>query len=999
MKQLVSVLQNIDYKNLSTNDPSLLQISDITSDSREAKKNSLFVALRGELNDGHTFVKSAIANGCKVVVVEKDRFIFSSITAPDVCILEVADSRIAYGEIARNFYDNPQDHLKFVGITGTNGKTTITYLLEHILAARKERVGVIGTVNYRFTSKNGEKQVLPAPFTTPEPALLQKLLRMMVDNGVTTVVMEVSSHALVQERLGDIKYDVAAFTNLSHDHLDYHNSMEEYFEAKKLLFTHHLKDSGTAVITHRGGQEEARYSEILASFLKEQGTKVFEVGDNQDSSITPNNIEVTTQSTKLRLRTDGGEFSLSTPLVGRFNVDNIITSLGIALVLGVDANVAVQSLHTAAGAPGRLERVMVDDEVERASVFVDYAHTPDALLNVLSTLKKLPHEKLICVFGCGGDRDKAKRPEMGRIASEYCDVVIITDDNPRSESPEEILGQIVKGIDKGRMKEKKEILLSRQLQSEAGYVVISDRKEAIYNAVTYSGPKDIVLVAGKGHEKYQLTNDGKRFFDDCLEVREAQLSWSSISISKALGLTPASTNIYFSGVSTDSRDIKEGELFVALKGENFDGHSYIGQAKKSGAKGFVISDSTISLDDDVEFFKVEDCLKGLGDLAAYRRKKIGTFASQVVVGITGSCGKTTVKEMVNSIFEQNWPNSPACPVDRVLKTKGNFNNLIGLPLSLLPLQLKHKAAILEMGMNRPGEIAELTRIADPDICCIVNVHGAHLEGLGSIEGVAKAKGEIFDHSREESTHIVNLDDDLVVWASQDKSNKKITFTTKKEKIEHANIWATDISVEENGSVSYYLNIGAEKEHVTLSVPGKHNVANSLAAAAISHGASVNIETIAKGLVSFRSVDKRLQVVKAKAGYLIINDTYNANPASMVAGLETLVSMGDGKKIAVLGDMLELGDASDEAHVELGKKAAESELDFLGLVGSFASCTSKGAIAGGMPKKRVRIFKDKNEAADFLQQMETDSFITEETSLLVKASRGLALESIVERLRS
>ena len=1002
-KILRQILEQVSCFHLQGPDPAEVYIDSVVTDSRMAAYGALFVALGGEKNDGHAFVASAISSGCCAVLVEKKKVDVNLFTAaPQVTVLEVEDSRKALGEIAAAFYDYPEKRLNFIGITGTNGKTTITYLLEKVLEDQGRQVGVIGTINYRYADRNGEKYEYPAPFTTPDPVILQKLLQQMAAAGVTTVLMEVSSHALAQQRLGSIQFDIAVFSNLSHDHLDYHLSMEEYFLAKTLLFYHYLKESGKAIITFKDSDDalDNKWSSALRLLVQERGIDFVTCGREKAGIVQPLKIDVEIDRTVLTLLAGGREFSLVSPLVGRFNADNLITTLAIAETMRLDLAEAVNSLHKATGAPGRLERITLKgEENSKAVTFVDYAHTPDALLNVLSTLKGLPHDRLLCVFGCGGDRDSAKRPEMGRIAARLANVAIVTDDNPRTEPAQRILEQILTGIH-SENKPQKPVDWLLTAGQEDGFVVIPDRRLAIHNAVHSAAHHDVVVIAGKGHEKYQLTNTGKRYFDDALEVREAFLSWDMQSVAEALGVAAPGfqDNFYFSGICTDSRSIEKDQVFVALQGENFDGHDYLDRAVAQGAAALIVSDATrIGSNIELPVFIVEATLAALGNLAGYRRRKMARLSAPLVVGITGSTGKTTVKGMTASIFERRWPDSTDQPCGRILKTPGNFNNLIGLPLSLLPLQLKHTAAVLEMGMNQPGEISRLTTIADPDISCIINVHGAHLLGLGSIEGVAGEKAELFRNTGADGLLIVNLDDEYVREAAEKCSRRKVSWSMIEPQSRNADISATAVCTREDGNVSFQLHLPGETRMVNLKVPGRHNVANSLAAAAIAYGAGINIEVIVQGLEAFSSTAGRLQVVRAAAGYSILNDTYNANPASMAAGLAALAGMSGGYKIAVLGDMLELGASSDAAHEKIGGIAAQSGLSALLVVGSCAERLAAGAASAGMDNEKIVVFSDKADIPGWIRNLEKKGVLSRDSWVLVKASRGMRLETVVEQL--
>ena len=815
-------------------------ITKVTADSREVIAESLFIAIPGLVSDGHDFIESAVTAGCRAIVCSSGKLSKEQAEKLAVTVIEVEDTGKAYATIAANYFRQPAEKLRFIGVTGTNGKTTVTYLLEHVLLQAGLTVGVIGTVNNRYTGSNGTKKILKTRFTTPESLLLQELLREMVDNGVAYVIMEVSSHALAQARIGSILFDAAAFTNLSRDHLDYHADMEEYFQAKTLLFTEHMQADGTAVLPGLLSDSDA-WLRSLHGICTKNCKKIICWGEGEETDIQLQSFSSMLDKIDMTVMTPSGLHTVVSPIVGRFNVDNILTVYGLCLALGLDETLICSALATAKGAPGRVERVTAGPgwESNGPVVLVDYAHTPDALEKVLATVAALPHGELFCVFGCGGDRDKGKRPLMGEIAGKICDVAIVTDDNPRTEDPDQIIEQILGGLSKAELTEKKQSWLAARNSKDRGYVVIRDRKKAIEAAVRTASAGDIVLIAGKGHEPYQLTIHGKRFFDDRQEAKEVLFSWTVELVAAAVKGTvhPGKRPTKLLGpVITDSRTGSTDGIFVALKGESHDAHDYAEQAVKNGASCLVV-EKVIALPGEMNACQivVKDTQWALGDLAAFRRRALATECEQVVIGLTGSCGKTTVKEMVFPILARMWPEGPDHPADCVLKTKGNFNNLIGLPLSLLPLNVGHRAAVLEMGMNQPGELSRLGEIADPDISCITNIHGAHLAGLQSIEGVARAKEELFAVTRESGILIVNLDDSRIRDLSTKYTNRKITFavdgrTALQSYDQQPDVWAADIHMEVSGVTTFTLHHGKETVEIHLYIAGEHNVSNALCAA-------------------------------------------------------------------------------------------------------------------------------------------------------------------------
>lgn len=462
-------------------------VTSVCSDSRVVTQGAVFVAVPGARAQGADFVSEAVSRGAVAVVSE------TPVSDERVVSIEVADARKALADIARIFYGAPSDHLRVAGITGTNGKTTTAFLVRHICDVAQLRCGMIGTVQYQIGDKT-----LPAKRTTPDALELQSLLSQMRDAGCKSAVMEVSSHAIVQNRIRGVDFDAAVFTNLTQDHLDYHGTMEAYFEAKSgflLGLGSQRFKAGAAIVNI-----DDRYGALLSDRLVQSGVKTIGYGFGSRADFRASNGRVDFQGSSFQLDACGKSWLVRLPLIGLFNISNALAALATAYSMGVDLRAAVLSLASAPPVPGRLEPVPGKRSFR---VFVDYAHTDDALKNVLKTLRDLSPRRLITVFGCGGDRDQAKRPLMGLAAEEGSDWVIVTSDNPRSEAPEAIVSQITSGM------------------RRSGYEVVLDRKAAIARAVEMAGPRDIVLIAGKGHEVTQDTGGRLEPFSDVAVARVA----------------------------------------------------------------------------------------------------------------------------------------------------------------------------------------------------------------------------------------------------------------------------------------------------------------------------------------------------------------------------------------------------------------------------------------------------------------------------------------------
>jgi UDP-N-acetylmuramyl-tripeptide synthetase len=463
--------------------------------AQEVIPQGLFVAIPGLSADGHDFVDTALQNGAAAVVAQKP-------LAVGVPLLRVNDSRAALAQIAAAFYEHPSRALTLVGITGTNGKTTVAYLLESILNAAGICNGVLGTVNHRCGSR-----VWPSANTTPESLDLQRLLAEMRTAGATHAVMEVASHGLSLKRVDGCAFDVGVYTNLTQDHLDFHGDMEQYWQSKKRLFSELLPAGGkdARAVINQGNPHGRELAREVAPALP---TLTFGFDDAND--VWPTVAASDLSGSRGTIHTPAGDLPFASPMAGRHNIENLLAAVGAALAMNLPPQAIQEGLASASGAPGRLERV---PDPQGRFVYVDYAHTPDALENVLTALRGLRTRRLICVFGCGGDRDRRKRPLMGAIAGRLGDLVVVTSDNPRTEDPDQIIADILPGITSTMdTAYRPEELIADW--PRRGYVVLADRHAAIALAVRLARPGDTVLIAGKGHENYQIIGRETVPFDD-----------------------------------------------------------------------------------------------------------------------------------------------------------------------------------------------------------------------------------------------------------------------------------------------------------------------------------------------------------------------------------------------------------------------------------------------------------------------------------------------------
>nr|WP_320193843.1 UDP-N-acetylmuramoyl-L-alanyl-D-glutamate--2,6-diaminopimelate ligase [uncultured Desulfobacter sp.] len=961
-------------------------ITHITCDSRQVIQGSLFIAVDGHAADGHDYIAQAFEQGAALVLAQRIPLELPREQALRIVLSK--DTRKDTAIAAANFFGHPSRDLIVVGVTGTNGKTSITWLLEQIYQTCGITCGVIGTVNIRYPGTT-----IDNPVTTPDAVCLQKTMHDMKLAGVTHVIMEVSSHSLDQHRVDECEFNAAVFTNLTQDHLDYHDGFDDYFACKKTLFTNYL-----------GPFEDGTRGKAVINIDNEYGTRladslnppVIRVSADRDADIRAIDITDDIHGLKGTLDFTGVKAPLTSVLTGHFNLENILCAAGAALTTGICPESIARGIAALERVPGRLEKLST--ELNR-HIFVDYAHTPDALESILKTLSGRAPARLITVFGCGGDRDRTKRAPMGVIACRYSDIAIVSSDNPRTEDPEAIVDEIIEGI---RAQGFHPIDFSSPNTCEKGYIRITDRAKALALAVQISKPGDIIVAAGKGHETYQITNKGTIHFDDKEHLTQACTSlltpkpWDLTDLSMALGCTPVTVSgqtssedakdAIFKGIGTDSRTISSDMVFLALTGDRFDGHSFIPNLTEKGVSAFVVRQGYIeNLDSSQKrlidktrtcFFEVPDTLTALGTLARYHRLR----SNARIAALTGSNGKTSTRKMAQEIFAQHHD---------TLATQGNLNNEIGLPLTLLRLADIHEWAVVEMGMSNPGEIARLSAIAQPDIAMVTNTHGSHMEGVGSLDNVARAKAEIFKSLNPSGTAIIFADDprvDILVQGAKKDANtaKLMLFGTQPD----SDVRLSKINPTDH-DITFSLTMDGHTRQYTVPSPADFMAFNAAAAAALAKAAGINETDIAQGLELFVPVKGRMHVRHLSNGLHLIDDTYNANPSSMDQALNVLNRMaGSNRAIAVLGDMLELGDQTQEHHRQVGHLAASLSPAKLLLFGTQVAQIREGALEKGYPETRI-VMGSKQLLGETLKKL-----TQHETWVLIKGSRGMAMETLI-----
>ena len=746
------------------------EITDICSDTRRMTEGALFVALSGTQTDGEKYIEEAVQKGAKAVLCTHTP---KNISVP---CFEVKTPAKDLAKLCACFYAPfPKTA---VAVTGTNGKTSTVFFVRQLFEKLGKKSASIGTLGIQSDAYNRYSGM-----TTTGVVDLSHDLKTLSEKGITHVALEASSHGLHQDRLSCVNFDAAAFTNLTRDHLDYHQTMEAYLEAKALLFTERLKKGGTAVLN-----ADSDVFEQLKTICENKGIKTISYGKNgTDIRLKHQTLFPTYQH--LSLNVFGQDYELDFPVAGAFQGMNVLAALGLVIACGENPADVVPLLKEIHSPDGRME--LVCQTKEGAGIFVDYAHTPDGIENALKSLRPITKGRLIILFGCGGNRDTGKRPVMGKIADTFADKVIVTDDNPRFEEAEPIRRAILEACPKG--------------------VEIANRRTAIRQAVALLEKDDILLLAGKGHEEGQLIQGISHPFNDKHEAvlavyeKEREPLWTSTEVEKALGVTIENTFKAF-GVSIDSRTAQIGDLYINLT----DNTDYNKQALQKGAVAVI---TTVSDESDKRFITVENSMVAFRTLAVFARNR----TTAKIIGVTGSSGKTTTKEMLGQVLRT---------YGSVHLTQGNYNNQLGVPLTLCTLPQKTDFAVIEMGMNHTGEMRDLTNLTHPEFSLITMIGWAHREFFKSLSQIAEAKAEIFEATQKGV--ILGTECEEIDLLCEKANPLPITFFGKAERADVRFLATKETDSGTVVSVDYF----GKPLTYTLSVYGAHFVSNSLAVLAV-----------------------------------------------------------------------------------------------------------------------------------------------------------------------
>jgi len=861
----------------SNPDDKEIEVKEVYSDNRKVTEGAIFCCVRGEKNDGHDYALSAESAGAVAVLAE--RYI-PGCKMPQIII---NSTREWMGKVAGKVYGEPAKQLKMYAVTGTNGKTTTTWVIRSLLESIGQKCGLIGTV-----LQDDGVNVMEAERTTPENCDIQRLLSRMVRNGCKACVMETSSHGLDLGRLDGCLFDVMVFTNLNPEHLDYHKTMENYFMAKCLLFDKYSKKSGKIVVN----ADDAYGKVIIEKYRNSFEIRTFAI-DSLNTGYSARFLSLGIDGSKFKLFISGKFIDdFTSPLVAAFNVKNTLAALAAVYDENIDIKLLMNGVANSPQVPGRLEKYFIPVGDSVACCIIDFAHTPEALRNVLSAVREFCTGNLFSVFGHGGRRYQANRPALGSVAANVADKLIITMDNPREESPQEIADQIAVGAVNSK--------------PDVDMRIIIDRKIAINTALNELKAGDVVVLSGKGHENYLIIGDKYLPYSDADEVK----SWLKSVQEKKL---PLPCRLILDSREVMSASDKNSCGFVALVGKKADGHSYIKQALCDGAK-FIVGKSDGKPKDfptGVPYIALDDTER---DLAKIARKYINSSALKEVIAITGSVGKTTTREAVKRVLEKKF---------RVHAAERSFNTLIGCAVSILSMPVDTEILILEFGANKPGEILELTEYFAPTISVITEVAPVHLEGFKTINGVLNGKMEIIQ-SENLRTYIYNADNSLLREAAgKIRGSFRILSLGRSDTADYR---IRDMSLKNSLPVEWEIIHKGYASALSALFWGKHPILALSIAAVLGNELGVESDMVREAVFEYKPLYGRGRIIYGSGGLaksgsekILIDDAYNANPASMLASLSSFQDIEvKGNKWAVLGDMKELGEEGSKFHKDVSK---------------------------------------------------------------------------------
>ena len=950
--RLGNFIKNIDKKYHN------LKFSGLAFNSKKVKKGNIFFAFKGNKFDGKRFIPEAIKRGAKVIITDKT----IELNNKNIILIKNKNPRKLLSELSYKFLRKRPKNL--IAVTGTNGKSSVADFFYQILSLNKEKSASIGTVGIQFENKSKliEK-------TTLDPIKLREVINYLTKKNISNIILEASSHGLKQNRLDGLLFDVCIFTNLSHDHLDYHKSYKDYLSSKLYLFKNLIKNNGIIIVDKKIPQYK-----ILKKIADQKNLKLLTIfSQKSELELISHKYNDDQQILKVRQKNKKNVIKFTLNLIGKIQVKNVLMAMLAASKSGLNLIDIAKFLNQLKPVEGRLEKI--GKLKNNSKVILDYAHTPDALKTVLNNVKEqFPYAKIRLLFGCGGDRDKTKRSKMGFIASKFADRIYLTDDNPRSENPKKIRNEIKKSISKKK------------------YIEITNRKLAIKKCINDLDAGEIAIIAGKGHEKTQEYNGKKYYFSDRVEILNSiNIKNKKLFNDQRLNIIQEKTkliqkNLKLNKVSINSKELKKNDIFFAIKGEKKDGSKFLKEAIKKKPSLLITHNLNKKISSSKQI-KVKNTLKFLTDCAENYRNTIMT----TIIGITGSCGKTTLKQLLGQSLSK---------ITKTYYSPKSYNNKFGVPLSLLNLKQENRFGVFELGMDKKGEINSLSKILKPHLGIITNISYAHSKNFKNINGIAQAKSEIIDNIVNEGIIVLNKDDKFYKFLSAKAAKKKLKiFSFSMNESDSYSSLVNIIKINNKFKICFSID---SKKYFYYTYSNSQNHLQNLLATLTVISIFFDLKYISKNIfLDFKFPDGRGDYSKLKIKNKIINlvdESYNSNPLSLK---NALINFGDIKlkkncKHALLGDMLELGTSSINHHISVAKIINKLDIDKVHIYGKNIkrtyenlNKTKKGIVFSNLSKIRELINISLNNN-DYLMIKGSNSTGLFKQTQLLKLNRSNAL---------
>ena len=925
--------------------------SGISFESAKVKKNNIFFAIKGNKIDGNNFISKAIKKGAKIIISEKKIKSFQN----GVIYIQSRNIRKLLAEVSFKIYKKKPENL--IAVTGTNGKSSIADFYYQILKLNNVKVASIGTLGVK---SNNIYQNLSN--TTIDPLQLAKILQKLKNQRINNVIMEASSHGLKQNRLDGLQFNSGIFTNLSQDHLDYHKDLNDYLNAKLYLFEKLVKKKGNVITDDKIPE----FKKIKKISLR-RGLKINSLfRKNYKFQILSHFFKDETQVLKIKYKNSIKKINLK--LIGKIQLKNILMAIIAAEKSNIDMNKILKVIPKIKSVEGRFEKV--GKIKNQSKVILDYAHTPGALKTcILNLREQFPDKKIITLFGCGGNRDQNKRSKMGRIADDYSDEIYLTDDNPRYENPNKIRKDIKRGISRNKI------------------IEISNRKRAIVDAIKKLNTGEILLVAGKGHEKIQDMGKQKIYFSDkniilsAIKVKNRSLS-NNLKlniIQEVSGHKQFLPSLTINKARINSKEIMKDDIFFAIKGEKNDGNKFVKQSFKRKASIAIVNkiQNNLSIKRQI---KVKDTLKFLTDTSKIFRKNLNTK----IIAITGSCGKTTLKELLGNTLKK---------ISKVSFSPKSYNNKYGVPLSLFNLGQTDNYGVLEVGMDKKGEIDYLSKIVRPDVSIITNINYAHAKNFKDIRQIALAKSEIIFNTKSNGYVVLNSDDFFFRLHKKLALNNNLKVISFGIKNKNSDIKFQKIKKNRN----YYkinIKINNQKKSFLVLNNFQNNIYNILATLAV-----INIYEDISNLEENIFLNFKIPVgrgdfskIRIDNKYInLIDESYNSNPLSLKSAILNYdkINSNKSKKYLLLGDMLELGNHSKKLHQSIAPIINKTKVDKV-----FVKGKNVNLIFNKLSRsKKGRILSNNSQIIELIK-----NDINNNDYLMIKASNATGFNKIVKNLR-